>query len=374
LFKILICLKNPRHSTCSFDFPRQLMPNPIMKVAVLFGGNSSERDVSIASGAQIAKALRTVGHQVLAVDTFRGVLSDQEQETLLARGVAQEPPNERDLQGIRAKTGAIVQPSYFVEADVVFLALHGGTGEDGTIQAVLDAAGICYTGSNHIGSAAAMDKDLAKRLLVAANVPTPQWLMVPTDLNLAIRELGLPLVVKPNKQGSTVGLTVVRRAEDLEAAIAEAYRHDDEVMLEQFVPGRELTVGILADRALAVGEIIPKCSEIFDYQSKYQAGGADEIFPADLSPEQSDLLQGLALRVHRALKLRDYSRVDFRMEAAGKFWCLEANTLPGMTALSLLPKSAAAVGIGFPALCEEICRLALSRRVNRTSSDIAGAP
>jgi len=336
--------------------------DPIMKIAVLFGGNSSERDVSIASGAQIAKALREGGHQVLAVDTFRGILSDQEQEALLARGVAQAPPNERDLQVIRAKTGAIVQPSYFVDADIVFLALHGGTGEDGTIQAVFDAAGICYTGSNHIGSAVAMDKDLAKRLLVAAEVPTPRWLMVPTDLDLAIRELGLPLVVKPNKQGSTVGLTVVRRAEELEEAIAEAYRHDDEVMLERFVPGRELTVGILADRALAVGEIIPKCSEIFDYQSKYQAGGADEIFPADISPEQTHLLQELALRVHRALKLRDYSRVDFRMDEAGKFWCLEANTLPGMTALSLLPKAAAAVGIAFPALCGEICRLALNRR------------
>ncbi len=342
------------------------MPIPIMKIAVLFGGNSSERDVSIASGAQIAKALREIGHQVLAVDTFRGILSDQEQEALLTRGVAPAPPNEHDLQVIRAKTGSIVQPSYFMNADVVFLALHGGAGEDGTIQSVFDAAGICYTGSNHIGSVAAMDKDLAKRLLVAANVPTPRWLMEPVDPELAIRDLGLPLVVKPNKQGSTVGLSVVKRAEDLDAAIAEAYCHDDEVMLEQFIPGREFTVGILGSRALAVGEIIPKCSEIFDYQSKYQAGGAEEIFPADLSSEETCLLQELGLRVHHALKLRDYSRADFRMDEAGQFWCLEANTLPGMTALSLLPKSAAAVGMAFPALCAEICRLALSRHKGRT--------
>ena len=332
-----------------------------MKIAVLFGGNSSERDVSIASGAQIAKALREVGHQVIAVDTFRGILSDQEQEALLARGVAPAPPNEHDLQVIRAKTGSIVQPSHFVGADVVFLALHGGAGEDGTIQSVFDAAGICYTGSNHIGSAAAMDKDLAKRLMSAAHVPTPRWLMEPVDSNLAIRELGLPLVVKPNKQGSTVGLSVVKRAEDLEAAIAEAYCHDDEVMLEQFIAGREFTVGILGNHALAVGEIIPKCSEIFDYQSKYQAGGAEEIFPAELSSVATRLLQGLGLQVQHALKLRDYSRVDFRMDDAGQFWCLEANTLPGMTALSLLPKSAAAVGIAFPELCAEICRLALHR-------------
>jgi D-alanine-D-alanine ligase len=207
-----------------------------------------------------------------------------------------------------------------------------------------------------------MDKDLAKRLLVAAKVPTPPWFMAPVDPAIAIRELGLPLVVKPNKQGSTVGLTVVKRAVDLDAAIAEAYRHDDEVMLERFVPGREFTVGILGERALAVGEIIPKCSEIFDYQSKYQAGGAEEIFPAALSSEDTRVLQELALRVHRALKLRDYSRADFRMDENDQFWCLEANTLPGMTARSLLPQSAAAVGISFPELCDEICRLALNRK------------
>ena len=338
-----------------------------MKVAVLFGGNSSERDVSIASGAQVAKALRQMGHQVLAVDTFRGILTDQEQVSLLARGVAPAPPDDRDLRVIRAKTGSIVQPSYFVDADVVFLALHGGTGEDGTIRSVFDAAGTCYTGSNHVGSAAAMDKDLAKRLLVAANVPTPPWFMTPVDPVTAIRDLGLPLVIKPNKQGSTVGLTVVKRAVDLEAAIIEAYRHDDEVMLERFVPGREFTVGILGERALAVGEIIPKCSEIFDYQSKYQAGGAEEIFPAALSSEQTRVLQELALRVHRALKLRDYSRADFRMDESGQFWCLEANTLPGMTARSLLPQSAAAVGISFPELCDEICRLALNRKPGRAA-------
>jgi D-alanine-D-alanine ligase len=333
-----------------------------MKIAVLFGGNSSERDVSIASGAQVAKALRQVGHQVVAVDTFRGILTDQEQETLLAQGVAPAPPSDRDLKVIRAKTGSIVQPSYFVDADVVFLALHGGAGEDGTIQSIFDAAGLCYTGSNHVGSAAAMDKDLAKRLLVAAKVPTPPWLMAPVDQQAAIQELGLPLVVKPNKQGSTVGLTVVKYAAELEAALTEAYRYDDEVMLERFVPGREFTVGVLGERSLAVGEIIPTCSEIFDYQSKYQANGAEEIFPAPLPDEQTRVLQELALRVHRALKLRDYSRADFRMDEAGQFWCLEANTLPGMTARSLLPQSAAAVGIGFPDLCDEICRLALNRR------------
>ncbi len=208
----------------------------------------------------------------------------------------------------RAHRSGIVQPSYFTDADVVFLALHGGTGEDGTVQAVFTAVGILYTGSDHVGSAAAMDKDLAKRLFLAAEVPTPDWLMAPVDAETAAARLRFPLVVKPNKQGSTVGLTIVHRLEEIQSAIEEAYRHDDEVMLERFVPGREFTVGILGDRALAVGEIIPKCSDIFDYQSKYQPGGADEIFPAAVSAEQTARFQELALRAHRALKLRDYSR------------------------------------------------------------------
>jgi D-alanine-D-alanine ligase len=327
----------------------------------LFGGNSSERDVSIASGIQVTKALKEAGHNVLAVDTFRGVLSEEEVQTLLSKGVAPDPPSIQDLQVIKVKTGGIVQPSYFTDADVVFLALLGGTCDDGTIQAVFSGAGICYSGSDHVGSAAAMDKDLAKRLFLAAEVPTPNWLMAPVTAEKAVAELGLPLVVKANKQGSTVGLSIVHRAEDIQQAIEDAYEHDDEAMLEKFVPGREFTVGILGERALAVGEIIPRLSEIFDYQSKYQPGGADEIFPADISPELTARFQDLALRAHRALKLRNYSRVDFRLDPQGGIWCLEANTLPGMTAQSLLPKAAAAVGISFPELCTEICRRALER-------------
>lgn len=178
--------------------------------------------------------------------------------------------------------------------------------------------------------------------------------------------LGFPVVVKPNKQGSTIGLTVVRRTEDLHAAIVSALRYDDEVMIEQFVEGREFTVGILHNRALAVGEIIPQRAEIFDYESKYQVGGAREIFPADLDGNQALHVADLALRAHRALKLQDYSRVDFRMDVEGAFFCLEVNTLPGMTATSLLPQSAGAVGISFPALCDQICRLAIERHTRKT--------
>ena len=338
-----------------------------MKIAVLFGGTSSERDVSVASGAQVVKALHEAGHEVLAVDTARGALSPAEQERLLSTGVAARPPQEEELALLRSEPGALTKAQAFRDVDVVFLALHGGTGEDGTIQAFLDLAGIPYTGSGHFGSANAMDKDIAKRLFRAADIPTPDWRMAPINPAEIAKHFRFPVVVKANKQGSTIGLTIVQRPEGLSTAIEEAYRYDDEVMVEQFIAGRELTVGVLEDRALAVGEIIPKRAEIFDYESKYQPGGAEEIFPADLSPAQTATVQELALKAHRALKLQDYSRVDFRMDAQGGFWCLEANTLPGMTATSLLPQSAKTMGIPFADLCDRICRLALERHRKKLS-------
>jgi D-alanine-D-alanine ligase len=248
------------------------------------------------------------------------------------------------------------------DVDLVFLALHGGAGEDGTIQGALELAGIRYTGSGTLGSALAMDKDMAKRLFVATGVPTPRWLMAPVDPERAIEQLGLPLIVKPNSEGSTVGLTLVRERDALAAAVATASRFDEAVMIEQYIPGRELTVGILDDEALAVGEIIALTGEIFDYAAKYQADAAREIFPADLPEDVTRAVQALGLRAHRALKLGSYSRVDLRMDPQGGLWCLEVNTLPGLTAGSLLPQSAAAVGISFNELCERICRGALARQ------------
>jgi len=225
---------------------------------------------------------------------------------------------------------------------------------------MLDLAGLAYTGSNHIASAAAMDKDISKRLFRSAGVPTADWLMAPVDAADVERAVGWPVVVKPSKQGSTVGLSVVRRAADLGAAIEVAKRYDDEVIVERFIAGREFTVGILDGRALPVGEIIAP-GEVFDYQSKYQVGGAQEIFPADLPEPESALLQDYALRAHRVLKLGAYSRIDFRRDANGAFWCLEANSLPGMTATSLLPQAARVAGISFPELLERICTGAVRR-------------
>jgi D-alanine-D-alanine ligase len=225
---------------------------------------------------------------------------------------------------------------------------------------LLELAGVPYAGSGPLGSALAMDKDVAKRLFRIAGVPTADWRMWPTDPERAVAALGLPLVVKPIKTGSTVGLTIVRDAGDLPAAVDLARRFDDEVMLEAFIPGREFTVGVLGERALAVGEIIPS-HEIFDYECKYTPGLTREVFPAEIPKALADGMRAAALTAHNALKLRDFSRVDFRLTPGGELLCLEANTLPGLTAMSLLPQSAAAAGVDFPELCRAICRLALAR-------------
>jgi D-alanine-D-alanine ligase len=332
-----------------------------MKIAVLFGGTSEERDVSIASAAQVIPALRSLGHEVVAVDTATGRLSGPAEQRLLTSGVGPQPPSGSALAGMRQGAPALAtEAADMRDVDVVFLALHGGAGEDGRIQAVLDLAGLPYTGSNHIASAAAMDKDLSKRLFRAAGVPTADWRMVPVTAEEVAGALGWPVVVKPNKQGSTVGLSIVRAPEALAAAVCAARRYDDEVMVERFIPGRELTVGVLEGRALPVGEIIVP-GEVFDYQAKYQAGGAREIFPAELPADIASRIQEVAVRAHAALKLGAYSRIDFRLDPQGGIWCLEANSLPGMTAASLLPQAARAAGIAFPELVERICKAAVNR-------------
>jgi D-alanine-D-alanine ligase len=329
-----------------------------LKIAVLFGGDSMERDVSISSASQVVGALRSRGHEVIAYDSGRGRLTAPDEQRLFASKIYREPPDKNAVTSLPT----VVSAPDLAGVDVVFIAMHGGSGEDGTVQALLDLAGIPYTGSGKLGSALGWDKDVAKRLFLAASVPTPDWLMAPASPDVVAKRLGYPLIVKPNGQGSTVGLTLVETPGELQAAIELAAGFDAEVMLERYIAGREITVGILDDEALAVGEIISHTGPIFDYAAKYQVGGAEEIFPADLTAEQTARAQDLALRVHRALKLDTYSRVDFRMDARGDLWCLEVNTLPGLTAASLLPRAAAAVGIDFPDLCERICRGALARK------------
>jgi D-alanine-D-alanine ligase len=334
------------------------------------GGTSSERDVSLASGLRIAEALRSRGHGVRSIDTAKGELSQADEQRLLSAGVVkQQPPTPSELARMNAEsvTEMAARLPKRGECDVAFLALHGGRGEDGTIQALLDLAGVPYTGSGHLASALAMDKDLSKYLFRAHDVGTANWLMAtdpssPPSAASVERALGWPVIVKPSKQGSTVGLSVVRQPSELAPAIAEAFEHDDEVMIEQFIAGRELTVGILGGEALPAGEIIPK-HEIYDYECKYTAGMAEEIFPAPLTAEQTADVQAQARRAFAALKLGGCARIDFRMSSAGEFFCLEANTLPGMTATSLIPQGAAAAGIPFPELCERIAQLAADASV-----------
>ena len=338
------------------------------------GGTSSERDVSLASGIRIAEALRSIGHAVTAVDPARGEISADEQRALAAGGVVQVAPPSQEWLRQMAREALPRLASNLPrrgDADVVVLGLHGGSGEDGTIQAMLELTGVPYTGSHTLGSALAMDKDLSKSLFRNAGVTTADWLMAPVSASEVAGRIGYPAIVKPSKQGSTVGLSVVKEPGSLQAAIDLAADFDDEVMIERFIPGRELTVGILGGEALPVGEIIPR-HEIYDYECKYTAGMAEEVFPAKLTAEETARIQDQARKAFAALKLRGCARIDFRMSSDSTFYCLEANTLPGMTNTSLIPQAAAAAGISVPELCDRVVRLALeahadSARARRAS-------
>jgi len=320
--------------------------------------------VALASAVQVIGALRSRGHEVAVVDTARGYIPQADEPALLSGTVGVEPPSIAELRGLERGLllSGLANLAVVREADVLFLALHGGRGEDGTVQTLLEMVGVPYTGSGRLGSAMAMDKDISKRLFREAGVPTADWVMAPVARDRIERDFGYPVVVKPSKQGSTVGLSVVKVAREYEPAVALARQYDDEIMIERFVPGRELTVGVLEGQALAGGEIIPR-HEIFDYECKYTPGMSQEIFPAHLPAAVATECQRLSLLAHEALKLGGYSRVDFRLTAAGELFCLEVNTLPGMTATSLLPQAARAVGIEFPELCERICRAARRVRV-----------
>lgn len=339
-----------------------------MKLAVLLGGTSSERDVSLASGLRIAQALRDAGHTVTCVDPACGEITRAAEDAMRAAGVVKKAPPSREALRVMTEGSRLTSLGTMPAirgAEVVFIALHGGEGEDGTVQAILDLFGVTYTGSGHLASALAMDKDLSKRLFRDAGVPTADWMMTgaasPPVARDVERALGFPVVVKPSKEGSTVGLSVVKEAADLADAIAEAALYDDEVMIERFVPGRELTVGVVGDHAMPVGEIIPK-HEIYDYECKYTPGMALEEFPARLSAELSAEAQRLAVLAFRALKLDGCARIDFRMTPEGKLFCLEANTSPGMTGTSLIPQAAAADGMDFSSFCDRIVALAKATR------------
>jgi D-alanine-D-alanine ligase len=337
-----------------------------MRVTVLTGGATAERAVAFASASQIVAALRGRKHDVKVVDLAGGELDERGEGELLGGAVGVTPPAvdalaEREKEML---SEGLADLRSVQEADVLFLAVHGGALEGGTLQAVLDVIDVPYTGSGPLASALAMDKDLSKRLFRSAGVPVPAWFMAPVGADDVTTALGWPVIVKPSKQGSSVGLTLVKHAQGLDGAVRLAATYDDEVMAEQFIPGRELTVGILGDVPLPVGQIVPK-HELFDYETKYTPGMSEETFPAKIDTLLARQLQEYALMAHRAVKLNGYSRVDFRVTPEGDIFCLEANSLPGMTRTSLFPQAAQAAGIPFAEMCERIARLARNNRAAR---------
>ncbi len=343
-----------------------------MRIVVLAGGLSPERDVSLSSGALIANALLDNGHEVLLLDVYTGS-NTPAGETPFRKQQDHEryhfavPEQEPDLQRLKAESGngdALIGPHVLEicqSADVVFVALHGGMGENGQLQATLDSFGVPYTGTGYVGCCLAMDKNLAKILMRAAGVPTAPWLMVRPGQNsiAALADtLRFPCVVKPGDCGSSVGVTIVDDAGGLPGALEAAAAYDEEVLIEDKVEGREFSVGLLDGQALPVIEIIPK-KGFYDYKNKYQAGRTEEICPARITEPERAQMQQLALTVHKALHLGFYSRIDFIMDKDGTPWCLEANTLPGMTPTSLLPQEAKAAGISYPELCNKIVAAAV---------------
>jgi D-alanine-D-alanine ligase len=309
----------------------------------------------------VVSALRQRGYQVLVADTCAGVVSGAAEDELLSTRVGQRPPEESELRILRQREDLLGVVRQLAEAGVkmVLPILHGREGEGGLVQAALELQGLPFAGSPPAGAYLAMDKVHSKQIFRQLGVPTAAWCEWPAA-EAELAALGTPLIVKPSRVGSTVGLSVVDDLGELDEAVGQALRFDDEVLVEAFLPGRELTVGVLAESALAVGEIVVG-GRVFDFESKYTVGGARETFPADLPEELAEQVRRFALQVHRGLRLRDFSRVDFRLDAAGIPHCLEVNTLPGMTATSLLPQSAAAAGIGFAELCHRIVEQCLGR-------------
>lgn len=326
-----------------------------MKVALLLGGRSSEREISLRTGRGMAQSLRNLGHEVAAIDAADGRLlpPGEEERAALPAEEARELP---------ATAGPLVSGTAIRDAEIVMIALHGGEGENGTVQALLELTGKPYTGSGVLASALAMDKAMSKKVFERDGIPTPRWILLQDGAGERTVDAtalgGYPLIVKPNAEGSTMGLTVVTEPAQLPEAIRFAAQYDRAVLVEQFIPGRELTVAVLGDEALPIVEIRPRSGH-YDYEAKYTAGRSEYFCPADLPEPLAARIRELGVRASLSLGCSGVSRVDFRLDPANEPWCLEVNTIPGMTPTSLVPMAAKAAGMSYDQLVQRMLDLAV---------------
>ena len=348
-----------------------------MKIVVLAGGLSTERDVSFKTGDMVAKALRENGHQVILLDVFMGysdkkedltgIFDRSEEVSVKVSGIPEIAPDLAKIKASRKDQSDNFFGPNVIElcqmSDIVFMALHGENGENGKIQAAFDLFGIRYTGTGYLSSALAMDKEMSKKLFLSAGIPAPKGAsMKKADCSDDITKLGIqfPCVVKPCCGGSSIGVSIAHNAEEYKAALDEAFRWEENLIVEEYVKGREFSVGVIAGKALPIIEIAP-VQGFYDYKNKYKAGSAVETCPAELSEAVTEKMQHYAEQVAQVLGLDTYSRTDFLLDENENIYCLEANTLPGMTPTSLLPQEAQVVGVNFNELCEKLIQISLDK-------------
>lgn len=345
-----------------------------MNIVVLCGGVSTEREISIVSGTGVCKALRSKGHRAILLDVFFGMesvnLMDAFPEMYDADNAAAEirSMNDQIPSAVANPNRSFFGPNVTTlckMADIVFLALHGENGENGKVQAAFDLRRIRYTGTGYIGSALSMDKGLTKIILKAAGVQVPEGFTMTReqwDTDLSRHGLSFPVVVKVCCGGSSVGVYITRNQEEYEKAIGDAFALENEIVVEQYIRGREFSVGVIDGEALPIIEIAPK-EGFYDYKNKYTAGSTVETCPAELTGEQTRRMKQMAEQGYRALYLDAYGRLDFLMDLHGNIFCLEANTLPGMTPTSLMPQETATLGVDYATLCEKLIQVSLKKYI-----------
>lgn len=342
-----------------------------MNIVVLCGGYSTERDVSIKSGSLIYEALRSKGHNAVLIDSYFGYTGEYDSpeeifsstQDNISFTIGETDPDLEKIKAARGQSDESRIGSNLIEvcraADIVFMALHGEDGENGKFQALFDIEGIKYTGSGYLASAIAMNKYLSKKLFLVSGIGTPDSITLNRGES-HYENIGFPCVVKPCSGGSSVGTSIVHTESEYAAALALAFKYEDSVLVETYVKGREFTVGILDGKPLPVVEIIPK-QGFYDYKNKYQAGLTEELCPAPIGEALTKEIQSLALKAADALMIDSYCRIDFLMDENNKFYCLEANTLPGMTPTSLVPLMAKKIGLDYPDLCEKIISISMQK-------------